>query len=381
MASFAFPRRGPRIVRAKGRIAGRGGWQETDEGGWADVWHYQGFEMAIIPGFAAAGKDQNWLGAHWDPMTYDDMLPGCYEQSARLADMDRNHTEASLSFPTFPRFCGQTFLEYGSRELGLACVQAYNDWMIEEWCAGDGRGRLIPLTLIPLWDPELAAAEVRRCADKGSYAICFSENPVPNLKLPSIHTDALGSALRGVSGDRDGRQRAHRLVFDVPGDQLGCAACGLAGFDVPGRRARPLRLADLRRPGPIPDAVRRLIEGQVGWIPYLLERLDQVWNERPVYGNIEALTKPPSAYFREQIFGCVYDDVAGLRLRDTDRHEPDHVRGRLPARRLHLAEYPRRRREDRSRSRTVRGASCTCSSAATPSAATAWSASASLLTA
>ena len=60
-----------------------------------------------------------------------------------------------------------------------------------------------------------------------------------------------------------------------------------------------------------------LSEGQVGWIPYLLERLDQVWNERPVYGNLEALTKPPSAYFREQVFGCVYDDVAGLRLRDT----------------------------------------------------------------
>ena len=30
-----------------------------------------------------------------------------------------------------------------------------------------------------------------------------------------------------------------------------------------------------------------------------------------------ALTKAPSVYFREQIFGCVYDDVAGLRLRDT----------------------------------------------------------------
>ena len=36
--------------------------------------------------------------------------------------MDENHTEASLSFPTFPRFCGQTFLEHGDRELGLACV-------------------------------------------------------------------------------------------------------------------------------------------------------------------------------------------------------------------------------------------------------------------
>ena len=47
----------------------------------------------------------------------------------------------------------------------MLCVQAYNDWMIDEWCAGDGRGRLVPLTLIPLWDPVAAAVEVLRCAE------------------------------------------------------------------------------------------------------------------------------------------------------------------------------------------------------------------------
>ena len=152
--------------------------------------------MAIIPGFAAAGKDQNWLGAHWDPMIYDDMLPGCYEQSARLADMDRNHTEASLSFPTFPRFCGQTFLEHGSRELGLACVQAYNDWMIEEWCGGAGRGRLIPLTLIPLWDP---AAGCRRGASlrrEGLVRDLLLREPGAQPQAAQHPYDALGSALR-----------------------------------------------------------------------------------------------------------------------------------------------------------------------------------------
>ena len=37
-------------------------------------------------------------------------------------------------------------------------MRAFNDFMIDEWCAGDGYGRLIPLTIIPLWDAELAAA-------------------------------------------------------------------------------------------------------------------------------------------------------------------------------------------------------------------------------
>lgn len=58
--------------------------------------------------------------------------------------------------------------------------------MIDEWCAGDAAGRLIPLTIVPFWDVQLAAQEVRRCADKGSYAIVFTENPHP-VGLPSYH--------------------------------------------------------------------------------------------------------------------------------------------------------------------------------------------------
>jgi predicted TIM-barrel fold metal-dependent hydrolase len=91
-----------------------------------------------------------------------------------------------LCFPTFPPFCGQTFYEAKDHELGLACIKAYNDWMVEEWC-GDSGGRLIPLTIIPLWDAGLAAAEVERNAARGVRAVCFSEIP-PHLGLPSIHS-------------------------------------------------------------------------------------------------------------------------------------------------------------------------------------------------
>ncbi|MEX2180017.1 MAG: amidohydrolase family protein, partial [Gemmatimonadaceae bacterium] len=121
------------------------------------------------------------------PSTYDDMRPGCYERDARVADFQANWMDGSLPFPTFPRFCGQTFMEGNDKELGLACVRAYNDWMVEEWCEPSG-GMNIPLGIIPMWDPALAVAEVERVADKGVHAICFSEIP-SKLGLPSIHTD------------------------------------------------------------------------------------------------------------------------------------------------------------------------------------------------
>ena len=91
-------------------------------------------------------------------------------------DMDVNWVEASLSFPTFPRFCGQTFLEREDKELADLCVKAYNDWMVEEWC-DPAIGVNIPLCIIPLWDVELAAQEIQRNAAKpaaSANAGCFS---------------------------------------------------------------------------------------------------------------------------------------------------------------------------------------------------------------
>src|SRR3546814_5564111 len=119
-------------------------------------------------------------------ITCDGMPPGCYDPKGGVDDMRLNHVEASLCFPSFPRFCGQTFTEAKDRELGEACIYAYNDWMVEEWC-GDSDGALLPLTIVPLWDAELAAKEVRRNAERDVRAVCFSEIP-PHLGLPSIHS-------------------------------------------------------------------------------------------------------------------------------------------------------------------------------------------------
>src|SRR3546814_15680632 len=106
------------------------------------------------------------------PITYDEMRPGCYDPKARVDDMRLNHVEASLCFPSFPRFCGQTFTEAKDRELGEACIYAYNDWMVEEWC-GESDGALLPLTIVPLWDAEPAAKEVRRHVERDGGAGCL----------------------------------------------------------------------------------------------------------------------------------------------------------------------------------------------------------------
>jgi hypothetical protein len=181
--------RGPKVVRKTiESMTYRGGLRydivEGPEGDPCDCWVY---EDGIYPHkrhVAAVGFDRDDMTL--SAITYDEMRDGCYDPKARVDDMAMNWVDGSLSFPTFPRFCGQTFLEAGDRELAMACVVAYNDWMIEEWC-GDSGGVLLPLIIIPLWDVEAAAAEVRRNAERGCRAVCFSEIP-PHLDLPSIHS-------------------------------------------------------------------------------------------------------------------------------------------------------------------------------------------------
>ena len=47
---------------------------------------------------------------------------------------------------------------------------------IDEWC-GAYPGRFIPLGIVPMWDVEVAVAEVRRIAKKGCRSISFLETP------------------------------------------------------------------------------------------------------------------------------------------------------------------------------------------------------------
>src|SRR5689334_2134306 len=182
---------GPRMVLApQGDVVFVGGKLTVkmgEPGSGPDVawWVYEDLQRPLMRLDAAVGYDRDDVDLRL--VNYDQMRPGAYSVQERLADMDENWIESSLCFPTFPRFCGQTFYEAKDKDVALECVRAYNDWQVEEWCTPSD-GRLIPLIIVPLWDPQLMADEVRRMAARGVRAVCFSEMP-PRLNLPSVHTD------------------------------------------------------------------------------------------------------------------------------------------------------------------------------------------------
>jgi predicted TIM-barrel fold metal-dependent hydrolase len=311
---------GPRVERMQGQVAVRDGRTFFDPGvtegphtGWSDVWLYEDMAWPLHAGYAQYGVAKESR----DPVIYDEIHPGCWQQDQRLKAMDSNHNEASLCFPTVTRFCGQTFLERQDKELALICLQAWNDWILEDWCGGAGAGRLIPLSIVPLWDAELAASEVRRCAAKGTSSIAFTEAPHA-LGLPSMHsgyweplwqacdeTDTvvnmhIGSSSKLPSTSLDAPQFVGVTLTAQNSIHAAADWIWSGVFE----RYPQLRIA--------------LSEGQVGWMPFFFERMNSAWRRAELYDASirETLPNPPSSYARGHIFGCIFDDMSGLRQRD-----------------------------------------------------------------
>jgi predicted TIM-barrel fold metal-dependent hydrolase len=313
-----FKERGPRSERrgiGTMRHIGGGTYEQTfdPEGPKADCWIYEDLVYINKRHVAAVGyaRDDMTLS----PITYDEMRKGCWDPKARLEDMDLNWVEASLCFPTFPRFCGQTFTEAKDKELALACIKAYNDWMVEEWC-GDSDGRLIPLIIVPLWDANLAADEVRRNAARGVRAVTFSEIP-PHLGLPSIHSGfwdpffvACAETQTVVNMHIGSSSKMPATSPDAP-----VAVAATLSFN-----NAMASLADYLFSGVLvrfPTLRLAYSEGQIGWLPYVLERADAVWEDHRAWGGVsELVPEPPSTYFHRQIWGCFFKDFHGLKSLD-----------------------------------------------------------------
>jgi predicted TIM-barrel fold metal-dependent hydrolase len=276
-------------------------------------WCYEDHRASIKRTIAAAGfaADEVQLRG----VTYDEMRPGCWRGSDRMMDMDVNGVEAQLCFPNYPRFCGQQFLWGKDRELAQLCVEAYNDWMVEEWCGTSG-GRLLPLCLVPLWDAELAAAEVVRNAERGVRAVAFSELPT-FLDLPSIYSGYwdpffaacaetgtvvcmhVGSGTKVPTTSPDAPDAVQATIL------FGNSVGGMTDYLFSGVLHRFAHLKLM------------FAECQIGWIPYLLARADDVWaTHRGWSGSQLHCPELPSTYYYRQITSCFFKDPVGVALLD-----------------------------------------------------------------
>jgi predicted TIM-barrel fold metal-dependent hydrolase len=323
-----YAARGPRIVREKVSIAAHDtpdlrmqSAGPSADGQWGDVWYFEDRREPLMTIGAAVGFPAERIGLQ--PVTFEELRPGCFDPCQRLADMDVAGVQASLCFPNLApvRFCGQGFLEATDKELARECVRAYNDFVLDEWCAGSG-GRLIPCGILPLWDVELAVGEARRVAARGMRALCFSEAPA-HLGLPSLHA-GYWDPLFGACEETGTVLMVHigsssRIPLPSPDAPVGeanllltCnASTALVDWLFSGLFVR------------YPGLKVCLAECQIGWVPYYLQRCDEVWREHRGWSGIGSIPAPPSQYFRTNMYVTFFSDEFGLR--NLDAIGPDNV--------------------------------------------------------
>lgn len=295
-----FADRAPRVERADG----------------VDWWVFENTRVGLPTGDAHMSWDPSDWGIAF--VTFDDMRRGTWDVDERVRDMDLAGISVSLNFPsTVFGFCGHRFLRFADRELGLASMRAYNDWVIEGW-VGRYPERFIAGQVAWLADPVVAAAEIRRNADRGFRAVSFTENP-ERLGLPSLYSGAwdpffaacaetqtvvnlhVGSSSETLVPSKESPPQVLGALFPLNAMQA-CLDWIFAKI--------PLRFPDLKIV---------LSESGIGWVPMVIDRLryqEHVYDPAALGREWAGAAATPEECLRRNFWFTSYYDPLGLRLRD-----------------------------------------------------------------
>jgi predicted TIM-barrel fold metal-dependent hydrolase len=193
-------------------------------------------------------------------------------------------------------------------EVSAAMVRIYNDFARR--FRSHAPERFAMIGCLPASSPHAAAEELQRCREIGLSGV---ELPIVEEMLPLWREewDVLWQAgqdcelpvhLHTVGGKVDQRW------VERPEHYLPFLATALTGFQI----AMASHVAALifggaleRFPG------LRIVMGEagLGWIPYVLERMDYEWEDQ--FRNLE-LSRAPSAYWRRQMFATFQHDEVGI---------------------------------------------------------------------
>jgi predicted TIM-barrel fold metal-dependent hydrolase len=194
-------------------------------------------------------------------------------------------------------------------EVRAACMRAYNDWAAE--FNATSPDRLVVLALLPSHTPEAARAELARVAELGHRGaildLLVSDEPAfeeswedfwvtaNEVALPiSFH---LGKGMHSIKVKPGSwRMPAAVAVSPMQLDEM------LTGMIFSGLLER------------YPNVRVVFGEAGLGWVPYLLDRLDHEHHKYRDLVHDVVLPRTPREYFHRQVFLTYEDDDLGIEL-------------------------------------------------------------------
>ncbi|PZC48854.1 MAG: putative metal-dependent hydrolase, TIM-barrel fold [Chloroflexi bacterium] len=274
-------------------------------------WTYEGYPPHNLAVGVAAGESRA-RGEQTEFLkggTYADARPGGWDPALRLKDMEVDGVVGEVLYTTL----GFRLFWLLDPDLQRECFRVYNDWLAE-FCSYSP-DRFKGLALISLYDPQLGAKELERCAKMGLsgamiwvtppedrpysldvYDVFWAQAQETNMPL-SLHppTGMLRPKL-----EFEPEKRALRHTFAAQEVQLALSTIIISGV--------------LER---FPQLKMVSAEYDIGWVPYWLQQIDRSASGPRSYnsGFPTALTMKPSDYFHRQCYATYIDDPAGIPYR------------------------------------------------------------------
>jgi uncharacterized protein len=247
-------------------------------------------------------EDPEGLRSHLDPRFrnyptrgngfVDRSVGGKYGRPAatvadHLADLDTEGIDVSVLYTT--TLLGTWALR--DQEFSVALHRAYNDWLAE-FCA-QAPDRLKGVACLPMVVPEAAAEELERAVTQLGLIGGMAHTYVYNHQLgESCYDDLYACA----------QQYEVPIAFHAQGSEIerfGRTDTFLAEHTLGHPMEQMISLVQVVYAG-VPEKYPRLrlafLEGGVGWIPMLAERMDEEYEHRPFEAPL--LTQEPSEYLK-----------------------------------------------------------------------------------
>jgi predicted TIM-barrel fold metal-dependent hydrolase len=229
--------------------------------------------------------------------------------------MARDGVDVSI---VYPAFAVQAYVQ-PDRELGLACMRSYNDWILGEF-QGGAPDHIVGLPMLPVDDGMRACvAEFERClvaGARGGFLPGFPTRPYHDRYYDPLFARAAEAGLP---------LSVHRTFGGRPTHANWDAVMGLefsAGTTVYGFFSAVRTFTYLLYSGVFERHPRlKFVAAEVnfGWLPFWLQSMEQTFEIRTRMGD-ESIrtTRRPAEYLGENLFVTVLDDKFGFDL------VPDH---------------------------------------------------------
>ena len=140
-------------------------------------WVVDGKPLALKGGASAgvAAVGGSLINPVREPQRWEDVPKEAYVPAERLSAMNMDGIDISVLYPNVAGLAGEIFGRITDPALELACVQAYNDYLIDEWTSASPR--FVAQCLVPLSSDTAAVQEIQRAVKKGHRGVVFPAVP------------------------------------------------------------------------------------------------------------------------------------------------------------------------------------------------------------